>query len=381
MRILDVSPMGVNPPRRGSAVRTHNLLRHLSARHEVRQFSLAWDEPPPLRPRLDELRVEPTYSELRFHHPVAGAANRIGMHAWVNAPVLSGAALGLTRPTALDRLLRWADVVLVEFPWQFEYCRRRTDAPCVLASHNVEAVKFRSWAVPAGAALTRAPWVRHIERVESRAARSADLVLAVSGDEAAKYVGRDGAGGGHAPVPRRRRRRAVPDRARRGNQDQAARVHGVGAAGSRVRARRRRAGGPRRHRAAGGGRERGGPARRDRAPRRRPGACRPHRAGRARAGRAALRLAPDRAAARRGAHVDRRRGRRNAGPGSGVTLSIVMSPPQASHVSAGLASSPHSLCRRTSGGPSGPARWRSPQRISSTVAGKRSRPARVSRYS
>jgi|SRR5947209_1977980 len=192
MRILDVSPMGVNPPRRGSAVRTHNLLRHLSARHEVRQFSLAWDEPPPLRPRLDELRVEPTYSELRFHHPVAGAANRIGMHAWVNAPVLSGAALGLTRPTALDRLLRWADVVLVEFPWQFEYCRRRTDAPCVLASHNVEAVKFRSWAVPAGAALTRAPWVRHIERVESRAARSADLVLAVSGDEAAKYVARYG---------------------------------------------------------------------------------------------------------------------------------------------------------------------------------------------
>src|SRR5947209_19369341 len=97
MRILDVSPMGVNPPRRGSAVRTHNLLRHLSARHEVRQFSLAWDEPPPLRPRLDELRVEPTYRALRFHHPGASAANRIGTRGVREAPGDSVAASGLRR--------------------------------------------------------------------------------------------------------------------------------------------------------------------------------------------------------------------------------------------------------------------------------------------
>jgi polysaccharide biosynthesis protein PslH len=82
--------------------------------------------------------------------------------------------------------------VLVEFPWQFEYCRRRAAAPCVLASHNVEALKFRSWAVPAGASLTRRPWVRYVERVESRAARAAEVVLAVSGEEAAEYVERYG---------------------------------------------------------------------------------------------------------------------------------------------------------------------------------------------
>ena len=41
---------------------------------------------------------------------------------------------------------------------------------------------------------------------------------------------------------------------------------------------------------------------------------------------------------------------------------------------AGAASSPQSSWRRTIGGPSGPARWASPQRMSATIAGKRSRP-------
>src|SRR5690348_10469805 len=98
MRILDVSPMAVYPPRRGSAVRTYSLLRDLSARHDVRQFSLPWDDPFSPRPRLEQRQVTPTYSELRFRHPLAGAANRLGERAWVNAPLLSGLALQITRP-------------------------------------------------------------------------------------------------------------------------------------------------------------------------------------------------------------------------------------------------------------------------------------------
>ena len=48
MRILDVCPRVVHPPRRGAGIRTYNLLRHLSARHEVVQFSLPEDDPPAL---------------------------------------------------------------------------------------------------------------------------------------------------------------------------------------------------------------------------------------------------------------------------------------------------------------------------------------------
>ncbi len=192
MRILDVSPLAVNPPRRGSAVRTYSLLRHLSARHEVRQFSLPWDDPFSLWPRLEQTQVTPGYSELCFRHPLASAANRLGKRAWVNAPLLSGLALEITRPPALTRLLGWADVLLVEFPWQFEYCRRRSTAPCVLASHNVEGLKFASWAEAARASLTIRPWLRHVERMERRAARAAGLVLAVSAADREHYIERYG---------------------------------------------------------------------------------------------------------------------------------------------------------------------------------------------
>jgi len=192
MRILDVSPLAVYPPRRGSAVRTYSLLRHLSVRHEVRQFSLPGDDPFSLWPRLERTQVTPKYCELRFRHPVASAANRLGERAWVSAPLLSGLALEITRPPLLTGLLRWADVLLVEFPWQFEYCRRRSTAPCVLASHNLEGLKFASWAEAAHASLTIRPWLRFVERMERRAARSASLVLAVSATEREQYIERYG---------------------------------------------------------------------------------------------------------------------------------------------------------------------------------------------
>jgi len=190
VRILDVCPRVVHPPRRGAGIRTYNLLRHLSARHEVVQFSLPEDDPPALRPRIEESEITPTYRELRYKHPLVSATVGLGMRTWVNAPLLSGLALRLTRPSELTRLLAWADVVLVEFPWQFDYCsRRRPQGGLVLASHNVERIKFESWALAAEASLVR-PWVAYIERMEARAAAEADLVLAVSAEERTEYIER-----------------------------------------------------------------------------------------------------------------------------------------------------------------------------------------------
>jgi glycosyltransferase involved in cell wall biosynthesis len=159
----------------------------------VRQFSLPRDEDPiRLTPSLEHTQVTPTYAELRFRHPLASAANRLADRTWVSAPLLSGLVLEVTRPRVLTSLLRWADVLLVEFPWQFEYCRRRSGVPCVLASHNIEALKFESWAEAAQASLTTRPWLRYVERMEARAARTARLVLAVTATEREHYVERYG---------------------------------------------------------------------------------------------------------------------------------------------------------------------------------------------
>ena len=179
MRILDVSPRVVQPPARGSSVRTSNLLLRLAERHEVRQFSqarLRGSDPEGSRGRTS---CTTPYTELGFASPLATLATEIGARSWVRAPVLSGAGLVFAQP--LRRLLRWAEVVVVEFPWQFAACRRiRPEIPAVLATHNVEAAKFAGYAEAAGTPPTTRIWLRWIEELERRAVQTADLVLAVS---------------------------------------------------------------------------------------------------------------------------------------------------------------------------------------------------------
>lgn len=192
MRILDVSPRPVHPPRRGSTVRIHNLLCQLSRRHEVHQFSQALGDFP-RREAVHEIQVTPSYQEHCYSHPLGWVAIELGRRACLGAPVLAGAALRLTRPMALRRLIEWADVTLVEFPWQFEHCRRqRREGRFVLATHNVESLKFASWAAAARSPRTSQRWSRYIERCEANAATKADLVLTVSSIDRQQLIDRYG---------------------------------------------------------------------------------------------------------------------------------------------------------------------------------------------
>ena len=193
MRILDVSPRVTVPPERGSSTRTFNLLRHLSRDHEIRQFSQRRLRPPIEEHRTGEVRVNASYVEYRYRNRLAALVGEIAERSWLRAPVLSGASLALTQPAGLDCLLAWADVVLVEFPWQLRYCRaRRRDIPVVLAAHNVEAAKFLSYAESVGVATRRTAWTRYIERTEARAVAAADLVLTVSAADRSDLIERYG---------------------------------------------------------------------------------------------------------------------------------------------------------------------------------------------
>lgn len=172
MRILDVSPRVSYPPERGSNVRAAALLDRLAIRHDVRAFAQArLGTPGGLHG-----------CEWRHDNPLACLLTEAAVRGWPAAPLPAGTALRLTRPSRLRRLLSWADVALVEFPWQFAACRAAgTRGPLVLAAHNVEAEKFRSYADALGISSLRArPWLKAIDRMETVAVRGADLVLAVS---------------------------------------------------------------------------------------------------------------------------------------------------------------------------------------------------------
>jgi glycosyltransferase involved in cell wall biosynthesis len=192
-RLLDVSPKVVLPPESGSRVRIFNLLLHLSESYDVRLFSQVRRRPGSTQ-LSGVLALNDSFAEIRYCNPVASFVSDLAESRLIQSPALRGAGLRLTRPSTLDRLLEWADVVLVEFPWQLPYCRKRAPhKPIVLASHNVEASKFASYAEAIGGRGERHRWARQIERIERRAVAGADLILAVSPDDRSEFIARYGA--------------------------------------------------------------------------------------------------------------------------------------------------------------------------------------------
>lgn len=193
VRVLDVSPRLVVPPENGSTYRMYHLMLGLAHHHEVRQFS---------QPRLRglwrrrlaaEARPAPSYLEHCNRNLIDAVVAEVGLRSWVSQAVLSGASLHLTRPARLREWLRWADAVLVEFPWQFDFCRRHAPrAALVLAGHNLEVSARASSARAAGISVEHSRLLRRVARLEREAMAAADLVLAVSDADGRDYRRRYG---------------------------------------------------------------------------------------------------------------------------------------------------------------------------------------------
>jgi glycosyltransferase involved in cell wall biosynthesis len=193
MRILDVSPRVVWPIDNGSTYRIYHLLRELSQRHEIRQFSQPLLRQVRQRGFASDVWPAESYREHRNRSLIAAAAAEWCDRSWIRQAIFSGACLQLTRPALLRLWLGWADVALVEFPWQFAYCRRAAPAlPMVFASHNIEISTRTSNARAAGLAVERSPLLRYVGRLEEHAVARADLILAVSDEDRREYVGRFG---------------------------------------------------------------------------------------------------------------------------------------------------------------------------------------------
>ena len=181
MRLGNVTSRPAYPPRDGAGVRTYQLLRHLSGNHEVRQYAQARTMPRWRVRSIRELQVAPSYRLWVDANVLNGVLAAVGRQAWCGNAFL-GPDLHLFRPAELTELLAWADVVAVEQPWQFAYCRRlRPDRPLVFSAHNVEVSARASHAAALGVRVSgndpRLWWVRKVER---RAVLAADLVIAVS---------------------------------------------------------------------------------------------------------------------------------------------------------------------------------------------------------
>jgi glycosyltransferase involved in cell wall biosynthesis len=104
-------------------------------------------------------------------------------------------------PRLLREWLGWADVALIEFPWQFAYCRLAAPAlPMVFMSHNVEVLTRTSNAGAAGVNARRSPVLALVRRQERFALARADLVICVSEPDRAYFVERFGVDPARAAV-------------------------------------------------------------------------------------------------------------------------------------------------------------------------------------
>ena len=131
--------------------------------------------------------------ELRREHPISALLMHASCRFWHSAPLLAGLATRMSGLGAVANLFRWADVVMVEYPWQFEICRRLTPpgTPVVLSSVNVETDKFASWAEAVNVSpAVAAPWLRYVQRAERNAVARADLVTTVSELDRQAFVDR-----------------------------------------------------------------------------------------------------------------------------------------------------------------------------------------------
>lgn len=164
------------------------LLSRLAKQHEIRQFSQTRLRDVRRADFSPEAELAPNYREYRHRDwlgtPLAEAMERSGF----GMPVWCGVSLKIVRPPRLRDWTAWADLILVEFPWQFEACHSLAKGkPLVFATHNVQVEKTESGA---GKGPVWRWWRDSIAGMERRALRDAHLVLAVSEKDRASFARR-----------------------------------------------------------------------------------------------------------------------------------------------------------------------------------------------
>ncbi len=190
MRILDVSPRVTLPLSSGSRIRIYNLLSRLGKGHEIRQFSQTRTRDLRRPDFVTELQITPSWIEHRHQGLVASPLCEAMERTGFGVPILCGYPLRASGPRRLQEWADWADLVIVEFPWQFACCRSLVHSkPVVLATHNVQAAKLSAGG---NATLTGRIWLAWTEHLERDAVREADLILAVSPEDRDEFISRYG---------------------------------------------------------------------------------------------------------------------------------------------------------------------------------------------
>jgi glycosyltransferase involved in cell wall biosynthesis len=175
MRIVDLCPYGVYPPRSGGHRIVHHTSACLGARHDVFVFAMGLRRGDGLRFRSFTQRPDDRYTEYRHVTPLTYLSylrrRRTGL-----PPLNASLELQWTAPRALERAIAAADIVQVQQPWQFAYCRHTAACPVVVVVQNAEVELLRARDMSDRL-------VARAARLERAALEQADAVIFLSGED------------------------------------------------------------------------------------------------------------------------------------------------------------------------------------------------------
>ncbi len=203
LRILMLTPQLPYPPHQGTSLRNYNLLRYLSARHEVSLLSFA---APGARPeelahlrslcRRVEMVPAPTRSLGRRLATLA-ASPRPDMAWRLASPAFERAVESWLDGEALD-VLQVEGIEMARYLWPLDRPRRHPRPLVVFDDHNAEyLLQERAFLADArrpsrwvAAAYSLAQWVK-LRRFERQVCRRADRVVACSEADARALLALD----------------------------------------------------------------------------------------------------------------------------------------------------------------------------------------------
>ncbi|ABO35606.1 glycosyl transferase, group 1 [Methanococcus maripaludis C5] len=189
MKILDVAPWGIYPPKYGGPNRINNINLELAKLgHEILLFSqgLGNNEKNIKNFRSWTTKIDKNYSEFRYVNLLELGVRALMHYPLKTPPIFSGSFLKIFSPKILSKSIDNSDLIIVEKPWQFEHVFKKNnqDKPIIIDTIDVEYFRVQS-------ILKNKPFSKNILDIvkdkEQFAVENSDAVLAVSEEDVKKF--------------------------------------------------------------------------------------------------------------------------------------------------------------------------------------------------
>lgn len=198
LNLLHVTPIKIHPPSRGGEHRAHGVLvNFLEKGDTICRIAQGGEYSNYARLKLHEcVEIEENYCEHRYLNPIYELARLPILAGYSYAYI--GSALSLWPPSELSAKIDWADVIIVDSPYQASAVAKRvSDTPLVVVSHNVEAERLQSLSK----SRIGQKFYNKTVALEQQATKHADLIACCSQRDVDKFKERYGDATEYIVVP------------------------------------------------------------------------------------------------------------------------------------------------------------------------------------